>query len=192
MIVYKITFKTTGQSYVGQTVKTLTQRWNSHVWTAFNEKEKGYNCFLQKAIRKYGPDAFTIETLHICESKEEMDFVETFYISFLNTKAPNGYNLTDGGEGTLGWIPSKGWYDKQRKAKINRKVSEETKRKISETLKGNTNAVGIKISEEHRLAISRANKGKKYLLGFKHSEKTRKKLSEITKRQWAVKKAMIG
>jgi very-short-patch-repair endonuclease len=52
-------------------------------------------------------------------------------------------------------------------------VSEETKRKISITLKGHT------VSDETRHKISKANKGK--LLGHKHTNETKRKISEANK-----------
>lgn len=77
--------------------------------------------------------------------------------------------------------------------------SEETKRKISETLKGNTRCLGRKISEEtkkkmsevakgrtlseeHKRKIGAANKGHMgHMLGKHHSEETKRRLSELNK-----------
>ena len=56
--------------------------------------------------------------------------------------------------------------------------SEETKRKIREASKGNTNRKGIKCSEEHKRKISEANRGNIYNKGKKHSDITKKKMSE--------------
>src|ERR1700675_4568575 len=53
-----------------------------------------------------GRENFLVETLHECISCEEMDFVEMFYVSLLNSKRPNGYNLTDGGSAPHGHIVS--------------------------------------------------------------------------------------
>jgi len=102
MQVYLITNKINGTQYVGQTVRTLEQRWNSHVSVAM----RGKGGYLAKAIKKYGAEQFTVETISLCESKEEMDFTEMLYIALLHTQRPAGYNLTAGGEGNLGWKPS--------------------------------------------------------------------------------------
>lgn len=53
--------------------------------------------------------------------------------------------------------------------------NEETRKKISELLKGNTNGLGHKVSEETRKKMSEMNKGKTV------SEETRKKISEANK-----------
>jgi hypothetical protein len=62
--------------------------------------------------------------------------------------------------------------------------SEETRRKLSEIRKG---TIRPKCSEERKAKISKANKGKPSPCGMKgknHSEETRRKLSEISKKHW--------
>ncbi len=129
MIIYLVTNKITGKQYVGQTVFSALYRWRQHVrWgTLVNPKSRfGY---LHKAIHKHSPEQFSVETIHTCESKEEMDFVETFYISLLNTKAPRGYNLTDGGEGTVGRECSEETREKMRAIITGKKYSDEVNAK---------------------------------------------------------------
>lgn len=58
------------------------------------------------------------------------------------------------------------------------KRSEETLRKLSESLKGNTCAKGYKRTEAERKAISERVKGNKNFLGKKHSEETRLKMGK--------------
>ena len=55
--------------------------------------------------------------------------------------------------------------------------SDETRRKMAESKKGNKNALGCKRSEETR----RKMKGNKNALGYHHSEETKKKISEAHK-----------
>lgn len=50
---------------------------------------------LYSAMRKYGEENFLFEIIGWFEDYNEK---EKYYIKFYNTKAPNGYNLTDGGE----------------------------------------------------------------------------------------------
>lgn len=56
-----------------------------------------------------------------------------------------------------------------------KKLSEETKNKISEAKKGQT------LSEEAKKKIGEAAKGNKHALGCKHSEETKKKIGEAKK-----------
>jgi hypothetical protein len=62
-------------------------------------------------------------------------------------------NLTDGGEATLGWIPSDETKKKISEAKVGRVMSDEFKQKISKATKGhkyNTPEVRKKISDKHK------------------------------------------
>jgi group I intron endonuclease len=154
MIVYKITNLFYGTSYIGQTVETLQSRWRDHISSA----ARGSRYYFHNAIRKYGPDAFSIEVLQECKSRKEMDFAEKFYISTLNTKAPFGYNLTDGGGGMK-----------------NYHHSEETRKKISKSLEGNTRQAG-KRSEES-IQRMRVAQRKAWDARGECSEETRRKIS---------------
>lgn len=83
-----------GKQYVGQTWKTVEQRWRGHC-RAVNKM------LLGKAIRKYGAHNFNVEplvTMLTC-SQDDVDEVETAVIRHLNTLVPNGYNLREGGNG---------------------------------------------------------------------------------------------
>jgi len=71
MQVYLITNKVNGKQYVGQTHYSLSRRWKEHIdWSKNNRKS-----VLHKAVFKYGVENFCIEPLHLCLTKEEMDFV---------------------------------------------------------------------------------------------------------------------
>ena len=145
MLVYLATNNNNGKMYVGQTTKKLNLRWNEHTSNKSSSP-------LHRALRRYGKENFSLETLHVCASKEEMDFAEIFYINLLNTKAPLGYNLTDGGEGRQGYH-----------------LSEESKKKISEKNSGK------KMSLAQRIQISKRHKGIK--LGPR-SEAVKEKISK--------------
>lgn len=64
---------------------------------------------------------------------------------------------------------------------LGKKLSEETKNKISKSLIGNTRAKGRKLSEEAKIKIGLVSKGNKYCLGRKLSEehKTKLRLSHL-------------
>jgi len=108
-----------GKKYVGQCVKKLSSgkkrgylsRWKEHI-TDSNTRD--YCRLLNSSIRKYSPENFTIEVLTECPI-EELNYYEKYYISLLNTIAPNGYNLTDGGNSC---IQSKETNELKRKSMI--------------------------------------------------------------------------
>lgn len=129
-IIYKITNKINGVSYVGQTTKTISQRWTCH-------KNKNSSCrFLKYAISKYGAENFEIKEVAKCNSIDEMNHRESYYIRLFKSLAPNGYNLTTGGKNKLASEETK---QKMRESQIGKKmspVSNETKLKISKTLTG--------------------------------------------------------
>jgi group I intron endonuclease len=162
------------KKYIGITKYSLEERFYQHIKRGF---------LLTEAIKKYGKEKFSIELIEEVESPERAYELEIFYIKKYNTKAPFGYNLTDGGDGIFGWQPSdeyrKECSERAKELHKNKKVgmygkkhNDETKRKMSEASKGNKNCLGRILSEETKLKISTSNKGKTV------SESTKKKISE--------------
>jgi len=92
-VIYLITNLLNGKKYVGKTTQTLKRRINQH---------KHGNIHIDKTIRKYGWENFKVEVLEECYTVEQLNEREIFWISALSCKHPNGYNHTDGGEGTAG------------------------------------------------------------------------------------------
>lgn len=149
MIIYYIKNKLNGKMYIGQTIHTLKYRMYRHV-----QKVKQNNpCKLYQAIRKYGWENFEINVLCECSSKDELDEKETYYINYYDTYK-NGYNMTLGGDSNLMFVEEyrKKHDDKMKTIEVRNKISlsmqklkqtkgfsKETKQKISEKLKGNTN-----------------------------------------------------
>lgn len=157
-VIYKITCLVNGKGYVGQTRQKLEVRIRGHK-----------NCKVKRgidaAIRKYGFENFTVEVLEICHV-ELLDEREIFFIRELGTKAPNGYNLTDGGDG--GSNPSEETRAKISTAHKGKKLTPETRAKLSAAHKGKSRAP---LSQETRAKISASRKG------IHHSEETRARLS---------------
>ena len=89
-IIYKITNKVNGKSYIGQTRYTIEFRWRQH-------QHKKDNTNFHNAIHKYGIENFNIEILEECDI-EDLNSREIFYIAKYDT-FNNGYNLTIGGDG---------------------------------------------------------------------------------------------
>lgn len=89
-LIYRVTNKVNGKSYIGQTTLTLAQRWACHVT---NRERAPLAC----AIRKYGREAFSVDEMEQCGDRDALDAAERRWIATLNTRVPAGYNLTDGG-----------------------------------------------------------------------------------------------
>lgn len=89
-VIYKITNKINGKSYIGQTVD-FNRRKRNH----FNKKEGDKECYaIHQAFFKYGKENFSIEVIEKC-SKEELDEKEKYYIKYFHSHhTENGYNLT--------------------------------------------------------------------------------------------------
>lgn len=90
------------KGYVGQTTQDAERRWRLHCRCAKSTRTPAYKNLFSKAIRKYGADGFSGQILAVANSPEELANLEKLWIILLQTKAPNGYNLTDGGEGCPG------------------------------------------------------------------------------------------
>ena len=104
--IYKINNLTTNKIYIGQAVSHILNhkryrpygmegRFKCHISEAFSSK-KNQSHYLNNAIRKYGINDFTVELLEYCEVKNANER-EIYYIQFLNSLFPNGYNLKNGG-----------------------------------------------------------------------------------------------
>ena len=94
--IYKFTNKINGKIYIGQAVN-IDRRIKDHFYKAHNKSGQDYNSLLHCAIRKYGKDAFEIETIKEC-SVNELDLYETQLIEEYNCISPNGYNIMKGGQ----------------------------------------------------------------------------------------------
>ena len=88
-IVYKLTNKLNGMPYVGKTTRPLEVRFKEHTKA---------DSYIGNAIRKYGEENFSREVIEECETPEQLNEREIFWIAFFNCRKPNGYNQTDGGD----------------------------------------------------------------------------------------------
>lgn len=107
---------------------------------------------INESLSKFGPDAFIKELIDVADSLEELNQKEKYWIKVLNAREPNGYNLTDGGDGAPNLTG-------ESRAKLaywsGKKQSEETKQKRNESLRK------VVHSEEWVNKISNSLKGKK-------------------------------
>lgn len=134
--IYKYTNLINGKIYIGKTYR-LNKRMCEH-------KYRKDNTYFHNALKKYGFENFKYEVIAQTDNDKTLNFLEIYYIRKFNSFGENGYNLTHGGEGTLGYTVServKEIVSKTHKGKI---VSNETKIKMSLSGKGKHNHKGEK------------------------------------------------
>lgn len=140
--IYKIT-SPSGKIYIGQTIN-LKNRIKNYKFLNCKSQPNIFN-----SLSKYGWDEHQFEIIEeIIYDGNDLSLLnerEIFWIAEYNSYK-NGMNCNEGGS--------------------NRKLSEETKEKLSKVRKGK------KLSKEHRKILSEAQKGRK------HSEETKTKISE--------------
>lgn len=90
--IYKITKKDNGKSYIGQS-NDIERRFREHI-----TKDE---IPIDKAISKYGSEAFTFEVLEECELSQ-LDEREVYWIAYYNTFKGFGYNCNPGGGNNRG------------------------------------------------------------------------------------------
>lgn len=113
--IYKATNKVTGKSYIGFD-KNWPYRKSAHRCAV----KRGSTLVFHNAIRSYGWEAFEWSILEQSEDgKTLLNEREEFYIRQFNSHYfhGEGYNMTYGGEATLGWVPSEETKEKISKAK---------------------------------------------------------------------------
>lgn len=154
IIIYKLICLITNKSYIGQTKNGVIKRISNHI-TA--------DSFIGSAIRKHELRNFKLEFIWEAINKKEANIVEQAAIFTHNTKVPNGYNLTDGGEGLIN--PSKETKEKMSKSHQGIKNSKHSKK-----MQGNQYAKGKhwKLSEKFCENNSKRMRGNKLMQGKKN------------------------
>lgn len=121
--------KTNGKQYIGLTSENPpSKRWGPN-----GINYKGCTCFYS-AVQKYGWNNFEHIILEENLTSKQAEQLEKYYIQLYNTMAPNGYNLTNGGE--IKKEISEETRERLRKSHLGYKNSEETKKKMSNSQKG--------------------------------------------------------
>ena len=95
-IIYLIFNKKEEKAYVGLTVMSLKDRWNSHLEHSKQQRYTNEDS-LSEALRNYKEEDFTYDVIDAGVCKENLEEKEKKWINNLNTLAPNGYNLNKGG-----------------------------------------------------------------------------------------------
>lgn len=175
------------KQYIGRTIKKFNNRICSHLWDAKNNSKY----FFHKALKKYGKENF--KWIPIEYPVEELNEMEQFWIKTLNTKAPNGYNLTDGGEGILGFKHKKESINKMKKPKPSIKGKNNPMHIYNIDFSGENNPMfgkpspkkGKKLSQE---TIQRMKNSWENRIGHSQTKETRKKISETVKNSMTIEK----
>lgn len=172
MWVYVVENKLNGKLYVGQTVQQdPSRRWGSHR----GAKSGAGRAALKAAIQKYGEGNFSFSVIDAASSPEELDGKEIYWIHHLNSLAPGGYNLTDGG------CSNHRFSDEARsrmKASAIARAEREGSRRTPETARQ---------KEERLRAVRKAQsermKGVAPFAGQRHSDETKALISKKKKGQ---------
>ena len=188
--IYKITNKVNGKAYIGKTTRDPERR---VIYEHLNRKKHGCQ-HLERAIQKYGKENFTWEILHDGILPKLLDSFEIEAIKKHNTLSPNGYNLTEGGEGGIPAQEVRKRLSDSRKGEkhpnygkishfAGKKHTKKSRERISESQKGEKNHnYGKKASKETRQKMSESRRGKKNAMyGRSHSIESRRKMSEKRK-----------
>lgn len=161
--IYKTTNLYNGKIYVGQ-----------HKSDKFDTNYYGSGVRFSNVFNKYGADNFKCELLEVCETEQELNTKEQYWIEKLNaTDRSVGYNLMSGGYKVRGAHHSDETKLKISKSKMGKSpnreynMTDETKGKISITLKEyykthDNPRKGVTLSEETKKKLREANLGKKY------------------------------
>jgi hypothetical protein len=149
--IYKITERSTGKCYIGQS-KHIEKRWQTH-------------------HKRFSPQCFDYEIIRTTKVVAFLNGFEKYYINLYDSHR-NGFNKTIGGTSIKSTHA-----DAETRAKISasnkgRKNTDEAKAKMSAAAKGNTRAKGRKHTAETRTKMSAAKKGRKL------TDETRAKMSK--------------
>jgi group I intron endonuclease len=188
--IYRIINTINFKVYIGQSWD-IEKRFKSHIAGKHNDH-------LKYSIKKYGIENFSMDCLVVLQSdgdtQKYLDILECLFIDLYNACNPEyGYNKKAGGDGSK---PSEETIAKMRAAAIGKKrpKSEEHRRKISETAKGQR--LGIEHDEEYRAHQSEAirlwwaKRKKENPVYKKATAEKREKCSKARKEWWDKKKGI--
>jgi hypothetical protein len=116
-----------GKKYIGKYIKCNSNEefQQSNYW--------GSGIYIARAIKKYGIENFKKWVILHCDNKDDC-FYEKLWIKKLNTLTPNGYNISKGGDGIIGYICTDTHKQKLKKSWIKRKLDNEKFKEYLEKL----------------------------------------------------------
>ena len=173
--IYVVRNRSNGKYYVGKTIGTMKKRRLAHEASAkINHPKMAFH----RALKKYGTESFSWCIIDEEDDEEMLYYLERYAIVFLDSRVPEGYNMTQRGDGTSGFVRSV--QDRQRKSEATKRQwqSEKHRKKMSEKRKqwwkDPENAEKIK---KIRDASSKAARSRvPRMKGKRHSEETKVKM----------------
>lgn len=155
--VYEIRNLITDSCYIGSS-SNIPNRWHQHKTSL--QCGCHHNKHLQNSVNKRGLDNFKFKVLLFCDP-ENLILFEQMLINSLSPK----YNKRLIADSNRGIKRSEKYKNDCRVRNLGKTLSEETKKKLSERLRGNTYGLGVVQSEEtrnkKRLSMIGKNLGKK-------------------------------
>jgi group I intron endonuclease len=128
--IYRIVNNINGKVYIGYDSKWPNRK-KGHIYHA-----KDRNQYIYQSLRKYGIENFTWEPIYQSkDGKHCLNVMESYFIKEYDS-FNSGYNLTLGGEGTLGRPTKDITRSKISQALKNKPKSKEHIQKMSDTRKG--------------------------------------------------------
>lgn len=149
--IYKIINTVNNKVYIGQTTKTVEERFKMHLNAANSNAKKTLH--LYSAMNLYGKDKFYAVEIDTAKNRKELNIKECYWINYYNS-IKNGYNMIDGGndENPMNSDIVKEKHDIKMR-------SREVRTKISETMSKLRTEQGF--SEEHKQKIKETRKKRK-------------------------------
>lgn len=177
--IYLATNRINGKQYVGKTERSMEDRRRDHL----KDSLKSPRLPFQRALRKYGADSFDWDIIQESNCPGELNRLEVESIVWFGSKVPNGYNMTDGGEGTGGLR----WRQESRllasssaKRRGPRKQGVEERQQRRILMRGNHYGGGDAIRESNRRRKGE-KRGPEAILRIKEGCKKRPPVTDTTK-----------
>ena len=157
--IYKITNQLNQKLYIGLTTKTRpTDRFSQHRYLANHPEQEASESYLHNAMRKDGINNFSFEIIEECPN-EHLEEREQYWIAYYHTWVGdpqcNGYNLTKGGEGTVGFSRKQSEEEKQHKKDILTQYYINHPEKVEEQRQ---RTLELWKNEEYRQKVTESNK----------------------------------
>lgn len=176
IFIYKILNTVNNKIYIGQSISPH-KRLKAHYADAIHPTKKKF--LLQKAMVKYGFDVFSLEIIEECNNSTNADDREIYWIDKYDSRnTKNGYNIAAGGYGGRGLKHSIEWKEMMSKIQIGRKLSIESKKKISEANNGENNGMYEKSHTSLTREKMSSSQNKSRSIRGPLSEDHRKKIKE--------------